>query len=68
VLTIWFYDIEKDRFSMCTVDGMAASRSFKSECGVDMCYSVGGGLFAGWIACVVSYSVCSGVLGAGRAS
>jgi hypothetical protein len=53
---------------MCTVDGMAASSSFRSECGVAMVYSVGGGLLAGCIACVVYNSACSGVCGAGKAS
>ena len=67
MLTMWFWDMENDKFSTWIVDGIAASRADRSECGYDVGSSVGSGWFKGWIACVVSYSARSGAWGAGRA-
>jgi hypothetical protein len=67
ILTMWFWDIENERFSTWIVDGIAASREDRSECGWDVGCSVGSGLCKGWIAWVVSFSALSRVWGAGRA-
>jgi hypothetical protein len=67
VLTMWFCDIENEKFSMWTVDGMFARRSYRSECGVVEVWSVGSWWYMGWTASVASYSALSGLWGAGRA-
>ena len=41
VLTMWFCDIENEKFSMWIVDGMFSRRSYRSECGVVVVWSVG---------------------------
>jgi hypothetical protein len=52
---------------MWTVDGISAKSADRSECGVETCYRVGSGLFAGWIAKFSAFSTTALMWGAGRA-